>query len=166
MTTKEKVLMRTDANLTHDEADFSTCKCTSVETADGYEIYAIQYSTKWSMSLNPDELYYYEENFRTEIQDAIRNGESVYLSEYLAEDHNLQIDEEDSDFWAEIWSDLFPEVCTDARELMELINEEHEWEDLEIPLDEFLLKHEDDLSEDEIEQIKHLLELLGNNYFN
>lgn len=163
MTTRERVLTETGATFTHDQNDLTTCKAYEMETADGYSIYVVQYSTKWD-NPTPEEMYQYLENAKSELQEAIHNGESVYLCESLAEEMNAD-DDENGDFWTEIfYSFVRPELETAAIDLMQEIDDAHEWEHA-LSLDEYFSELEDELTEEEKEKIESLLQRLGDNYF-
>jgi hypothetical protein len=163
MTTRERVLKETGATFTHEQDELTTCKSYEMETADGYSIYVVQYSTNWE---NPttEEIYQYSENAKSELQEAIHNGESVYLCESLAEEMNAT-DEDSGYFWTEIFYYFIrPELENKARDLMEEINDAHEWEHT-LSLDEYFSELEDELTEEEKEKIESLLQRLGDNYF-
>ena len=163
MTTRERVLKETGATFTHDQNEFTTCKCYETESSDGYSLYVVQYSTKWE-NPTPIEICQYLENAKSELQEAIHNGESVYLCESLAEDMDAT-DEENGDFWEEIfYSFIRPKLETDAIDLMQKINDAHEWEHT-WSLDEYYMETEEELTEEEKKKIDSLLLRLGDNYF-
>ncbi len=103
------VLEHYDSEFTHEWNDYGFC-FTTLETADGYELYMATADDR-----HPDfsyDIYYYDSQWFEKLSDVIIEGNKIQIDEYMMDEYGFQdaIDETYEEFYNDKLQDIENEL--------------------------------------------------------